>query len=81
MLLEPTIEKLHEMRLGNMADAWQQQQRDVRIPLHSISRSGRIRSGFRASDQESERSDEYGGWSGGGLGLGLGFQTFLAAHG
>ena len=53
----------------------------VRIPLHSISRSGRIRSGFRASDQESERSGECGGWSGGGLGLGLGFQTFLAAHG
>jgi hypothetical protein len=34
--------------------------RDVRIPLHSISRSERIRSGFRASDQDSERSDEYG---------------------
>jgi hypothetical protein len=33
------------------------------------------------SDEESERSDEYGGCSGGGLGLRLGFQTFLAAHG
>ncbi|MEY2935676.1 MAG: hypothetical protein RL033_6425, partial [Pseudomonadota bacterium] len=33
---------------------------ELRIPLHSISRSGRIRSGFRASDQASERSDEYG---------------------
>jgi DNA replication protein DnaC len=31
MLLEPTIEKLHEMRLGNMADAWQQQQRDAKV--------------------------------------------------
>ncbi len=30
MLLEPTIEKLHEMRLGNMADAWQQQQKDAK---------------------------------------------------
>src|SRR6187402_2457859 len=53
----------------------------LRIPLHSISRSGGIRSGFRGSDQESERSDEDGGWSDGGLSLGLGFQTFLAAHG
>ena len=31
MLLEPTIEKLHELRLGNMADAWQQQQRDAKV--------------------------------------------------
>ena len=31
MLLEPTIEKLHELRLSNMAEAWQQQQRDAKI--------------------------------------------------
>ena len=31
MLLEPTIEKLHEMRLRNMDDAWQQQQRDAKV--------------------------------------------------
>jgi DNA replication protein DnaC len=31
MLLEPTIEKLHELRLTNMADAWQQQQRDAKV--------------------------------------------------
>ena len=31
MLLEPTIEKLHEVRLGNMADAWQHQQRDAKV--------------------------------------------------
>jgi hypothetical protein len=33
-----------------------------------------IRSGFGAKRRVR-------GWSGGGLGLGLGFQTFLAAHG
>lgn len=31
MLLEPTIEKLHELRLAPMADAWQQQQRDAKV--------------------------------------------------
>lgn len=31
MLQEPTIEKLHELRLATMADAWQQQQRDAQI--------------------------------------------------
>ena len=31
MLNEPTIEKLHHLRLGNMADAWQHQQRDAQI--------------------------------------------------
>lgn len=31
MLLEPTIEKLHELRLATMADAWQQQQRDANV--------------------------------------------------
>jgi DNA replication protein DnaC len=31
MLLEPTIDKLHELRLANMADAWQQQQRDAKV--------------------------------------------------
>lgn len=53
----------------------------VRIPLDPITRSEGIRSSFRPSDQGSERSDEQRGWSGGGLGLGLGFQTFLAADG
>jgi len=53
----------------------------VRIPLDPITRSGRIRSSFRRSDQDSERSDEQRGGSGGGVGLGLGFQTFLAADG
>lgn len=31
MLHEPTVEKLHELRLGVMADAWQQQQKDAQI--------------------------------------------------
>ena len=53
----------------------------VRIPLHSISRSGRIRSGFRGSDQENGAKRRGRVWSDGGLGLGLRFQTFLAAHG
>ena len=53
----------------------------MRIPLHSISRSGRIRSGFRGSDQENGAKRRVRVWSDGGLGLGLGFQTFLAAHG
>jgi restriction system protein len=32
----------------------------LRIPTHSITQSDRIRSWFRAFDQRSERSDEYG---------------------
>lgn len=31
MLQEPTIEKLHELRLAIMAEAWQQQQKDAKI--------------------------------------------------
>lgn len=31
MLNEPTIEKLHHLRLANMAEAWEQQQRDAAI--------------------------------------------------
>ena len=31
MLNEPTIEKLHELRLAVMAEAWQQQQKDAKI--------------------------------------------------
>jgi DNA replication protein DnaC len=31
MLHEPTIEKLHELRLAIMAEAWQQQQKDAKI--------------------------------------------------
>ena len=31
MLQEPTIEKLHELRLAVMAEAWQQQQKDAKI--------------------------------------------------
>lgn len=31
MLNEPTIERLHEMRLGAMADAWMAQQKDTRV--------------------------------------------------
>lgn len=31
MLNEPTLEKLHALRLGSMADAWEQQQRDTKI--------------------------------------------------
>lgn len=31
MLHEPTIEKLHELRLAVMAEAWQQQQKDAKI--------------------------------------------------
>jgi DNA replication protein DnaC len=31
MLHEPTIEKLHELRLAIMAEAWQQQQKDAQI--------------------------------------------------
>lgn len=31
MLHEPTIEKLHELRLAVMAEAWQQQQKDAQI--------------------------------------------------
>ena len=30
MLHEPTIEKLHELRLAIMAEAWQQQQKDAK---------------------------------------------------
>jgi hypothetical protein len=52
----------------------------VRIPLHPITRSGRIRSSFRRIRSWSERSDD-GGRLGGRLGVGLGFQAFLAAHG
>jgi hypothetical protein len=48
----------------------------LRIPLHSISRSGRIRSGFRASDQGSERSDEYGAGQAAGWVSGWGFRPF-----
>ena len=48
----------------------------VRIPLHSISRSEIIRSGFRASDQESERSDEYGAGQAAGWVSGWGFRPF-----
>jgi len=36
---------------------------------------------FRRIRSESERRDELGSWSGGRLGIGLGFETFLAAHG
>jgi hypothetical protein len=46
---------------------------NLRIPLHSISRSGRIRSGFRASDQDSERSAEYGAGQTAGWVSGWGF--------
>lgn len=31
MLHEPTIEKLYQLRLANMAEAWQQQQRDPNV--------------------------------------------------
>jgi DNA replication protein DnaC len=31
MLQEPTLEKLHELRLAIMAEAWQQQQKDAKI--------------------------------------------------
>ena len=31
MLQEPTVEKLHELRLAIMAEAWQQQQKDAKI--------------------------------------------------
>lgn len=31
MLHEPTVEKLHELRLTTMAESWQQQQRDAQI--------------------------------------------------
>lgn len=31
MLTEPTIKKLHELRLAIMAEAWQQQQKDAKI--------------------------------------------------
>jgi len=31
MLQEPTIEKLHELRLAVMAEAWQQQQKDAKV--------------------------------------------------
>lgn len=31
MLHEPTVEKLHNLRLSTMAEAWQQQQRDAKI--------------------------------------------------
>ena len=31
MLNEPTLERLHALRLGSMADAWEQQQRDTKI--------------------------------------------------
>jgi DNA replication protein DnaC len=31
MLNEPTIEKLHELRLAVMAEAWQQQQKDAKV--------------------------------------------------
>lgn len=30
MLNEPTLEKLHALRLGSMAEAWQAQQRDAK---------------------------------------------------
>jgi hypothetical protein len=36
MLNEPTIEKLHELRLAVMAEAWQQQQKDAKIGALSI---------------------------------------------
>jgi hypothetical protein len=40
MLLEPTIDKPHELRLANMADAWQQQQREAKVgPLSSMNAS------------------------------------------
>jgi hypothetical protein len=31
MLHEPTIEKLRDLRLATMAEAWEQQQRDASI--------------------------------------------------
>lgn len=31
MLQEPTLEKLHELRLAIMAEAWQQQQKDAKV--------------------------------------------------
>lgn len=48
----------------------------VRIPLHSISRSGRMRSRFRGSDQASERSDEYGAGQAAGWVSGWGLRPF-----
>ena len=36
MLNEPTLEKLHALRLGTMADAWGAQQRDTAVGAMSF---------------------------------------------
>jgi hypothetical protein len=48
----------------------------LRIPLHPINRSDAIRSLFRGSDQDSERSDEGGAGQAAVWGSGWGFRPF-----
>jgi transposase InsO family protein len=69
-------EHVRDMMVQAVEHRFGPETRKLRIPLHSISRSGRIRSGFRGSDQASERSDEYGAGQAAGWVSGWGFRPF-----